>query len=200
MHTYATNSPVSRNLGAYLMIAATVIATGASFTVHQINSSLGWSLGGVSAMAVYGFLYALFNQSIWRWPWARALLLVPNLNGTWECEGSTVCKNGTAAGWPWTGTVTIRQSWTKIVVTLTTSQSTSRSIAASLYEEPGAGYRLIYHYDNKPGVAESDLCRHTGLCSLLFDEHGNSAAGDYFSDKDRMTVGTMKLRRRGSHK
>jgi hypothetical protein len=125
------------------------------------------------------------------------MLLVPNLNGTWACEGKTVSRAGTPVDDPWTGTVTIRQSWTKIVVTLTTGQSTSRSIAASLYDEPSSGYRLIYHYDNRPGVAERDLGRHTGLCSLLFDEHSHSASGDYFSDKDRMTVGTIQLQRKG---
>lgn len=200
MHTYATNSPVNRKLGAYLMITATVMATGVSFAVHQINSTLGWTLGGVSAMTLYGALYVLFDRCIWRWPRARALLLVPNLNGTWACEGRTISKTGTPVDYPWTGTVAIRQSWTKIVVTLTTGQSSSRSIAASLYEEPGNGYRLIYHYDNRPGVVERDLSRHTGLCSLLFDEHGKSASGDYFSDKDRMTVGTMRLQRKGKTK
>lgn len=197
MHTYATNSPVNRKLGAYLMIAATLMATGVSFAVHRVNSTLGWTLGGVSAMTLYGALYLLFDRCIWRWTWARSLLLVPNLNGTWTCEGKIVSKSGAPVDYPWNATVTIRQSWTKIVVTLTTGQSSSRSIAASLYDEPGSGYRLIYHYDNRPGVAERDLSRHTGLCSLLFDEHGNSAAGDYFSDKDRMTVGTMRMHKKG---
>lgn len=80
MHTYATNSPVNRKLGAYLMIAATVMATGVSFAVHQINSTLGWTLGGVSAMTLYGALYLLFDRCIWRWPRARSLLLVPDLD------------------------------------------------------------------------------------------------------------------------
>jgi hypothetical protein len=110
----------------------------------------------------------------------------------------TIRKNGQEVNYPWSGTLTVRQSWSRVTILLKTVQSTSASVAASIYQEPGNGYRLIYYYDNQPGVAEKEISRHSGLCRLVFNENVDSASGDYFSDKDRMTVGTMRLHREGN--
>lgn len=198
MHPYATNSPAPPKHIAYMMLASVALSAGVGIVVKHANASLGWTLGSASAMTVFSVLYFAFDRAVWRWRWARRILLVPDLTGTWQCEGRTLFKDGAANEIPWTGTVTIRQSWSRIRIVLKTGQSTSESIAASVFQEPGTGYRLIYHYDNKPGLGEKELGRHCGLCNLLFDENAEAATGEYFTDKDRMTAGTMKLTREGA--
>jgi hypothetical protein len=181
-----------------MMLVAIALSSAAGVVVKHANSNLGWTLGGISAMSVFTLVYLLFDRVVWKWRWARKILLVPDLNGSWRCDGKTLFRHGTPLEAEWSGTVTIRQSWSRIRIVLTTGQSASQSIAASIFQEAGSGFRLIYHYDNKPGLGERELARHCGLCNLLFDENVESATGEYFTDKDRMTAGTMKLTRGGS--
>jgi hypothetical protein len=197
MHSYSTNSPIPPKHIAYLMLAAVIVSGVVGTVVQYANTQFGWTLGGISAMALFSGLYFLFDRVIWKYRWVQRILLVPDLNGTWHCQGKTLYKGGAPKEYLWTATINIRQSWSRITIVQGTAQSGSQSIAASIYQEPGNGYRLIYHYDNKPKLGERELGRHCGLCNLLFTEAGDSAVGEYFTDKDRMTSGTMTLTRGG---
>jgi len=198
MHPYSTNSPAPPKHIAYMMLAAIALSALAGSIVKYANTRWGWALGGISAMTLFTALYFAFEHAAWKWPIARHFLLVPDLNGVWRCEGKTLFKNGAPQEYTWSARITIRQSWSKITVITKTAQSSSQSIAASVFREPGNGFRLIYHYDNKPDLGERDLARHCGLCNLLFREDIGGADGEYFTDKDRMTAGTMRLTREGA--
>jgi hypothetical protein len=198
MHPYATDSPANPKLLAGLALVAAAASALVGTAVASVNSTLGWNIGGLSAMSCFGLLYLLFDRSLWKLKWVRRFLLVPDLNGEWRCSGVTVSKAGTEKSEPWNGTVRIRQSWSRMAIVLSTEHSSSRSIAASVYRDSSGGFRLIYHYDNDPNPQERELSRHTGLCRLVFDDSGSSASGNYFTDRDRMTVGTMSLARKGT--
>lgn len=194
MHPYSTDSPANPKLIAFIALVAVAITAGLRLLFSVLQVDPGWLLGGISAMTFFGALYFLFDRWVWKWGAARKVLLVPDLNGVWRCEGQTVLKNGHEANFPWSGTIVISQSWSRIGIVLKAGQSDSQSIAASLYREPTGGeYRLIYHYHNVPKVDERQLVRHSGLCRLVFDGHGKTATGDYFTDRDRLTVGRMRL-------
>lgn len=93
----------------------------------------------------------------------------------------------------WNGRVTIKQSWSRISVTLRTSQSESVSKGASLYEHTDDRYRLVYHYDNDPHDRnDAELKPHSGLCELIFDKASKTASGTYFNG-GRNTSGVMHL-------
>lgn len=193
MHPYSTNSPVNPKLIAVIALLSWCISFGIELAVKQINAAFGWSLGALSALGCFGIFFLLFDRFLWRWPVARHILLVPDLNGTWRCSGRTTHLAGDQADIEWAGTVTICQSWSRMVVRLKTSQAESQSIAASLYQEPGRGYRLIYHYDYKPKAGEHGLNRHSGQGDLIFADDGKVASGEYFTGPGRLTVGTMNL-------
>lgn len=91
--------------------------------------------------------------------------------------------------------MTITQLYEKIAIQLKTQQSSSRSISAALIPEAGAGFRLIYSYQNEPRVGETELNRHIGHCELVFDPAIESADGDYFNSGGRTTFGQMELRK-----
>ena len=196
-HTYATNSPVHPRLIAFLALLSAAISVVIGGLAARIQSAWGFSVGGASAMTVFGILYFIFEQWLWRVGILRRLLLVPNLNGNWKCVGKTVKKDGQDAALDWEGNIRITQSWSRISIVLTTAQSSSRSIAASLYNYPGEGYRLIFHYENAPRADQPALVRHSGLCDLMFSENLDGADGNYFTGKDRLTVGTMHLTKGG---
>lgn len=198
-HTYATNSPFHPRLIAFIAFIAVGVSTGVGWVSSWAQKSWGYSAGGVSAMTAFGALFFIFNRWLWKLKCLRQLLLVPNLNGQWKVTGHTVRRDGEAVDYSWQGSITIVQSWSRIAIVLRTDQSASRSIAASLYRYPGEGYRLLYHYSNEPKADLAELQRHCGLCDLMFSTDLGSAEGSYFTDSDRLTVGTMKLHREDTH-
>jgi hypothetical protein len=123
-------------------------------------------------------------------------MLIPDLNGEWECDGHQFLKNGENADFDWKATITIVQSWSKMVVNLKTHQSASHSVSASINHEEGNGYRLLFVYENTPKAGEENLARHTGTCDLVFNLQTDSAEGAYFTDQDRKTAGNMTLKRK----
>lgn len=195
MHNYATNSPIRHKLMFGIAVIAVVLAGAIGFALTQLNQAWGLQIGGVSSMALFGILFLVFDRYLWRIRFLRAALMVPDLNGKWICDGRTISKDGENTNIAWSAQIIINQSWSRISIVLKTSQSSSRSIAASLYASPGAGYRLIYHYDNSPQIDQGELQRHSGQCDLMFDEVVSSAQGSYFTDRDRQTIGTMQLRK-----
>jgi hypothetical protein len=155
-----------------------------------------WKSTVITVVPVFGLylsIYWLFNNKLWKVGWLRARLLVPDLNGKWVCEGVSVLRRGEKIDFRWQGEVRITQSWTKISIHLQTTQSSSKSVSASISQEPGVGYRLVYSYRNDPDASEIDLQKHDGSAEIVFDEDCLSASGNYFTDRHRMTVGTLKL-------
>jgi len=147
----------------------------------------------VGAGSVYGALYWLFSRHVWKLALVARLLKVPNLAGTWSVEGLTLEK---CPNIPWSGTARIIQSWDKLRIHLETTQSVSDSIAAALLYDEATGYRLLYHYENRPRISETALSAHHGFAELTFSPGENSATGEYFNGRGRNTWGTLKLMRK----
>ena len=146
-------------------------------------------------MTVFGILYFTFDKWLWKVPWLRQLLLVPDFTVDWTCQKETHRREGQESQIEWKATLRIKQSWSKLVVIVTTAQSSSRSQAASIHHFPGEGFRLIYHYDNTPKADQAQLARHCGVADLMISEDLATATGQYFTDRDRHTAGTMTLRK-----
>lgn len=196
MHNYATNSPIRHKLIFLIAFIAVVCAGALGVALSWANQAWGLQFSSLSSMAIFGILFFVFDKWLWRFSFLRSVLLVPDLNGTWACVGRTLIKGGEDVDLKWEAEVVIIQSWSRILVTLKAKDSTSQSVAASLYSCPGAGFRLIYHYDNSPYAERRELQRHFGLCDLMFDEVVATAQGQYFTDRDRQTVGAMTLKLR----
>lgn len=200
MHDYSIDKhPKEKILFFLALIAITtapLLQDLADKIVAYLQVNTGWSSAPVVAVpvfAIFAGLYFLFNKYLWRVDRLRRILLVPDLNGTWDCKGQTTLKNGVEADYQWNATITITQSWSKILIHSKTTQSESKSISASIFHEDGVGYRLLYQYNNNPNANELDLLNHSGSAELLFSEDMSSASGSYFTDRHRTTVGTMNL-------
>lgn len=146
----------------------------------------------VGAGAVYGVLFWLFDRHVWRVGPVAKVLKVPDLSGTWHCEGTPLDGGGAV---PWQGEMRIIQSWDRIRVYLKTEHSTSNSRAAALQYDAAEGYRLFYHYQNEPLVGAPTMSPHHGFAELRFAEHLLSATGDYFNGRGRNTFGTLRISR-----
>jgi hypothetical protein len=54
----------------------------------------------------------------------------------------------------------------------------------------------MYSYQNEPRIGEPELRSHVGYCELQLAEDLQSAEGDYFNNRGRVTFGRMKLIRK----
>jgi hypothetical protein len=203
MHDYSIDRHPKEYVLFLLAFAAISVAPALNRWISELaellGAATGWTWGPVTAIPVFGLfslLYMLFNKKLWKVEAFRKGLLVPDLNGTWTCSGTTILRNGERVNTPWQGEITITQSWSKLAIHLKTGQSSSQSVSASVSHEPGVGYRLLYQYSNRPKADQLDLSRHGGASELLFSENCRSAEGSYFTDQHRKTVGTMSLRKR----
>ncbi len=203
MHDYAIDKHPKEKVLFGLSFFAIVTAPALNKCIGWITCKLGaatglWSTSLITVipvMSVFGLIYWLFNSKLWKVESLRSRLLVPNLNGTWKCEGLSVMRQGSVVNYRWSGEIRITQSWTKISIHIGTSQSSSRSTSASIVHEPGVGYRLFYHYTNDPKADQTELKKHDGTAELLFTEDCSTGEGHYFTDQHRMTTGTMKLQK-----
>jgi hypothetical protein len=153
------------------------------------QSLMLWPL---TAGFIYGALYWFFEKIAWRFELLTKWLRVPNLAGKWQCEGLSTDPS-TGKDYPWTGEVTIVQSWDKLRILSSTSQSKSNSTTAALVYDQAEGYRLLYTYRNDPKVGEKVLRSHRGTVDIIFSEDLKTAEGDYFTGYGRGNYGTMKL-------
>lgn len=202
MHDYTIDRHPKEKILFFLSFIAIAVAPalnrGVAVVVQNLDAATEWASGPVTAAPVFTLflgLYWLFNSKLWRVPSLRRVLLIPDLNGKWSCDGLTVLRDGVPVETAWKGEVFITQSWSKIQICLRTKQSTSRSVSASLSREPGVGYRLIYHYRNDPSASELVLQKHDGAAEIVFEEDCRLGKGNYFTDQHRRTVGSMKLSR-----
>lgn len=204
-HEYSVLGGINRAaIGRYLSIAASAIASiivAAALAIIDLAKSFGldervpslvfWPL---TAGVIYTVLYWWFETKFWKWKRVAKLLRVPNLSGTWQCQGQTINPDQ-SLGPQWNGELIVVQSWDRLRIHSRTPQSRSNSIAAALVHDEADGYRLLYNYKNEPNIDHPELTAHRGAAELLFDEQLNTARGEYFNGHGRYTFGTMMLTR-----
>lgn len=200
-HEYTIIGHRRSTVGRYLALAATALAAaiyGLSKAAVTILKEHGYwvsevVLWPITAGVLYIILHFIFDTWGWKWPMAQKVLGVPDIGGTWDCQGTTLDKDGNVL-YDWSAVVTIRQTWEKITVRLQTSQSSSRSMIAALVNEDDNGSRLIWRYANEPKAGET-LQAHVGFADIRFNKEGTRGEGDYFN-KGRWTFGQMILTRK----
>ena len=91
--------------------------------------------------------------------------------------------------------VEIRQTWTKLGITLETEESRSVSTIGGMSVHGSAKPELVYEYRNEPRSNAADgMHAHRGLARLQLSEP-NQLGGDYFTGRDRNTHGVIHLER-----
>jgi hypothetical protein len=188
---------VGRYLGtvAGILAGGSAIAAGAAFELFEQlglkDTSTEVILWPLTVGAIFAAVHFIFDKLVWRWGIVRRLTGIPDLNGKWMVEGLTIGEGSQ----PWTGEITITQGWEKIWVFQKTATSCSRSKAASLLYEAGAGFCLMYSYRNEPVLGEP-MHAHIGYAELIFNDALDEATGEYFNSKGRATFGKMTLKRK----
>ena len=194
MHGYSTDSDERRVVPLLLASLAISLAWLSSKFLVVMHLSVPWWVDAPSLMVFYGALYALFDKYLWRNGLVSKLGLVriPNLAGRWHgylissFDGHTKRHNLI---------INIFQSWTQIVIFLTTHTSISRSSTAMIQVEDPEGVALVYQYQNQPlADAMRTMHMHYGTAMLRVTSDG-CLVGDYYAGRDRQTFGRICCRK-----
>ena len=194
MHDYAIDSR-ERVFVVRILFMASAIASGiAPALIPSDLLPIRWLLPIPSIALVFGVSYWAFDNWLWRWQFLRVMRLisVPDLRGTWT---GTIASSYSAFEKNPQVTVTIEQTWTKMVVRLNAAESRSWSITASVLTNAPEGLVLTYLFDNEPKAESiSSMQRFRGTTVLVNAEPG-LLEGHYYTGRGRETHGSLELRR-----
>ena len=192
MHDYAIDSRERVFVVRILFTASALVAGIVAVLIPSDLLPMRWLLPIPSIPLVFGASYWAFDNWLWRLRFLRVLRLirVPDLRGTWE---GTVASSYTEFERQQPVTVTIEQTWTKIVVWLNAAESRSWSLTASILTNSPEGLVLTYLFDNQP-EAESDrtMQRFRGT-TVLVSIAPDQLEGYYYTGRGRGTHGSIKL-------
>jgi len=197
-HTYSTDSPERKYIPLFLAAAA----IGAAFlTFHLLKKSNiegPWWIGPPDTMVFYGLFYLALDRLLWKFPplrWAR-ITSIPNLSGTWHGKVEPAPTPGVSTGLTTAKdiTMTIRQTWSELLVRARTEQSTSQSLSGAIVvaDEVSVGYE----YRNEPSApAPGTMQTHRGFARLTLNDAETVLEGEYYSGRGRQNIGSIRVNR-----
>lgn len=198
MHDYSMDKHPKEKILFSLAFLAIMVTPSINQGFLLLQDTIGdWTLPltGVSVFMIFGTIFWLFNQYLWKFKHIRSLLLMPDLNGKWECSGTTLIKGGQETNRVWKAEIDITQSWSKIIIRLKTKDSLSKSTSASITRLENQGFKILYHYENDPTCVDTTLSKHDGAAEIIFNQDCVEGEGHYFTDQHRSTVGSLKIRK-----
>ena len=194
MHDYAIDSRERVLVVRILFMTSALLSGIAAALIPSDLLQMRWLLPIPSIALVFGVSYWAFDNWLWRWqfPSVLRLISVPDLRGAWT---GTIASSYTDFKRAQPVTVTIEQTWTKMVVRLNAAESRSWSLTASVLTNAPEGLVLTYLFDNEP-EAESDrtMERFRGT-TVLVRTATDRLEGYYYTGRGRGTHGSLKLRR-----
>ncbi|MDD9158402.1 pancortin-3 [Aliivibrio sp. S4TY2] len=196
MHDYAVFGHDRVTIGRWLGFAAITISGGLGQLFAWANNLTGidaFTKASLTTGVIYLILHWVFNKWVWKIP----VFEVPDLNGIWELEGTTLNEDG-GERFKWTGNIGIEQNWKTILIHLKTANSQSSSYTATLSKRygPTGGWLLSYSYRNEPELEQThELSSHKGYCEIELDSKLTVGKASYFNSAGRRTFGIMHLKR-----
>ncbi|MGH9871342.1 MAG: hypothetical protein ACRD9S_02615 [Pyrinomonadaceae bacterium] len=190
-HPYTTDSDERRYVPFVLAVFAVVLALGFSWLLRRISFELPAWFDGPSTMALYGLLYGAFRKRLWKLSVFHRVgfVKVPEVYGQWDGYTQSSFDGGQHRA-----EVRIIQDWTHLLVTLKGEHSRSRSVVASLLICDTSV--LAYEFENEPfPSARETMHAHRGYARLELSADGRVLSGDYYSGRDRQTIGSIRLQK-----
>lgn len=203
MHGYIINGKRRHSAIFWLAVISVLVGLGLTYWIDLILSKLETMKGtqiivllysaifGVGSGAIFTLLYYLFDNFFWK------IKIFGNidLSGKYQCEGVSKDKSQKEKD-RFVGTITIKQTWTKISVNLKTDKSHSDSFMAKISQNGVGDLRLDYCYTNNTNQTNKDMVsRHTGTATIIFS---SEIKGKYYNQPDdRMRYGELVLTKEG---
>jgi hypothetical protein len=194
VHPYVIDSDEHKNVTVGLAVVSVLIIWSLYGQIQTLQQQYPWWLEAPSIMSVFGLLYYAFAQWLWRWPLFRWIGLVktPDIGGSWQgCVKSSHDKHTQEHR----VTITVTQTWTKMLVSLKAERSTSKSVSAAIFvdEEDVPVLRFIYLNSPQPD-AQKTMQIHHGTVVVRLEER-DRLVGSYYTGRGRSNHGALVLNR-----
>lgn len=203
MHPYAVQSDEGHPpIHVWLLVTA-VLSIGLSMVfryVHQYVSHLTgfedpwfWVAETPSALAIFLAMYWSFDRYLWKWQFLHRIgvVRVPNLNGDWhvEIQPSGVATDHQASKIR-NGRLVIQQTLSRIMVQITTSDTESESLNASILRR-GELIELRNQYRAWGISPDSEFSGCEGTNRIVFVQRSpiRPKDGHYYTDWNQQTFG-----------
>ncbi|NOE32169.1 hypothetical protein [Ruegeria sp. HKCCD7318] len=167
------------------------------FGIYNLTDPTEFFRAYSAALTVTTSAVALLVWQGWKIPWLKGwLILVPNLNGTWEgvTKSDWVNPETNEKLNPITSLLIVKQSLFGMSCVVRTGEMTSFSISAGIERDPNNHIeKLVYTYrsEPKPGVAGRSAIHH-GTAVLEFGTNPSwSLSGRYFTERN--STGEIEL-------
>lgn len=204
LHCYSIDSDERTKIPLYLAVLSLILTALLYSILSIINFKMPWQLeplylSAPSALAIYFIVSELFDKYCWNWVIFQKIGLIktPDLNGCWVGKVASSHDDHTQS---YDVKVEICQQWLTINIVLNTQFSMSHSFMAGILLNDPHGITLHYHYINEPSSdAVSTMHSHRGTTWLIFNKTTNSLEGEYYTGRDRRTIGIIKLIRENNH-
>jgi len=172
------------------------------FNIYDISTSTGYFRAYSFASTITTSLVALLLWQGWKIPVFKGwLVLIPNLNGTWEGELQSDWidpKTKQVIG-PITSILTIKQTLFGMSCVTRTGEMTSYSISAGIERDKNNHIeKLVFTYrsEPRPGVSERSPIHH-GTAVLEFNKTPAwQLSGRYFTERNTTGEFSLKFRNR----
>lgn len=197
MHAYAIDSDERKVVPFYMAAVSIFAAWGFYGILGLLKLSLPWWIEAPSALFFYGLIYGVFENWLWRWDLLRKInvVKVPDLRGRWQGHAASSFDQHSQR---LDATIEIKQSWTKISITMETANSKSNSLIAGITTESPGGPTINHEYCNEPkSNAQTGMHAHRGTARLVFKKENNTEMfeGEYYSGRDRQNHGSLHFKR-----
>lgn len=198
MHPYSIN--INDKVKVYWIIIPLSLLVGyfvneglKSFNFYQTYS---WIIDVPSSgLAFFAIFYQLFDKYVWKWfAQIKFWFSTPVLCGEYTGE---LLSSRDGMQHPTQITVKIKQTLTRIKISLHTDQSTSKSEMATLLVDEPDGPLLIYEFINDHRkVADPNLTIHRGTTRLTYNENEKTLNGTYYTSPERKNYGQISVKRK----
>lgn len=191
MHSYSIDNNERVTILSFFGVASVYIK-------NSINDFLVTNFGSIvaplTALFIFSILFSIYNFVVWKWV-ARISFLktTPNLSGIYK---GVLKSSYDEYKVEHPAVVTVKQSWTKMLVTLQTEKSKSCSKTGSILLNTKCDPILLYFYQNDPNIDSAKSMEiHYGTCEHTFVKADNTFDAIYYSGRGRNTTGTIKLKK-----
>lgn len=190
MHDYSVDTKDRIKIIAILGILSVTI----KILINEQIKKYAPFIEPVDTLFIFSALFSLYNFFLWKLAkFIPFLGYTPNFNGTYEGELFSSHHNYKE---PIPAQVTVKQTWTKMLITLKTGTSKSCSKTGSIVTKTKCDPTLLYFYQNDPNVdSDKSMEIHYGTCEHTWDKDKNSFNASYYSGRGRKTDGIIKLKK-----
>lgn len=186
MHDYSINN----NERVIIYFFCALISVCIMYLISNLVENIPWYLESPSPFFIYGIIVYFFDKYLWNKNFFKILIKTPDMNG----EYAGMLKSSyDDFNKEYPVNIVVKQTWTKIIISLKTDTSESNSKGASIVFENEKIY-LFYYYLNKPNFDSVDSMQiHFGTCTHVFDDKTNCFNAEYYSSRGRKNHGTITL-------